>query len=429
MTDRNMRYRYSHTARTQMANRRSQRRSYALYAGLGAAAVVLLALAAWIMLYENQARKVVDWLLDRPIPVAVPGLERTSDWKTDQQAFHAMETALYGAFMNLQVTPDRIRDTAPRTAMAAGRWTPLERRIIVSGTYSLTECNLEIARAVVRAGGRVSLAEERARTGELLLEVTFEGDVTHRLSITRDPVIRQKKGRLAVVITYTDGDQRTVVANLSEFTRPLTFALFPWADGVNEMAAKLTRGDHEVMALLPVQPASDPAGPPRRRSVSSTHSELTNRRVVEDALSVLPGAQGVLRYPAGRMADETEVLAPVLDELGKRNLYYLDNPGGPGGQGGPGGPDGPGGPGGPGGPEDLGGGSDRLRAWGALDPMHNPVIISMNLDRASLSALDDTRAVVIADARPHTLQVLMDRMRYLEVRGIEFVRVSDLVDN
>ncbi|MYA78308.1 MAG: hypothetical protein F4Y17_12350, partial [Gemmatimonadetes bacterium] len=62
-------------------------------------------------------------------------------------------------------------------------------------------------------------------------------------------------------------------------------------------------------------------------------------------------------------------------------------------------------------------------------PVYNPVIISMNLDRASLSALDDTRAVVIADARPHTVQVLMDRMRYLEIRGIEFVRVSDLVDN
>ncbi|MDE2848526.1 MAG: divergent polysaccharide deacetylase family protein, partial [Gemmatimonadota bacterium] len=316
-----------------------------------------------------------------------------------------------GAFMNLQVTPDRIRDTAPRTATATGRWRTLERRIIVSGTYSITECNLEIARAVVRAGGRVSRAEERTRTGELLLEISFDGEVTHRLNITRDPAVHRKTGRLAVVIAYTDGDQRGVVEELSEFTRPLTFALFPWADGANVMAAEFTRGDHEVMALLPVQPASDAAGLPRRRSVSPTHSELTNRRVVEDALATLPEAQGVLRYPAGRMGNEAEVLAPVLDELGKRNLYYLDNPGGPGSS------------------EDRGGGSGRLRAWGVLDPLYNPVIISMNLDRASLSALDDTRAVVVADARPHSLQVLMDRMRYLEIRGIEFVRVSDLVDN
>ncbi|MXY98355.1 MAG: hypothetical protein F4Z29_11565, partial [Gemmatimonadetes bacterium] len=68
-----------------MASRRNQRRSYYLYAGLVSAAVVLLVLAVWIVLYDNQARKVVDWLLDRPVPVAVPGLERTSAWKTDQQ--------------------------------------------------------------------------------------------------------------------------------------------------------------------------------------------------------------------------------------------------------------------------------------------------------------------------------------------------------
>lgn len=415
-----------------MANRSRQRRSYTLYAGFVAAAVVLLVLAVWIMLYQNQARKVVDWLLDRPIPVAMPDLERTSAWKTGQQAFHAMETALYGAFMNLQVTPDRIRDTAPRAATAAGRWRPLERRIIVSGTYSITECNLEIARAVGRVGGEVSRAEERSRTGQLLIEIAFDGNTTHRLHITRDPAVKRRKGRLAVVIAYTDGDQRGVVEELSEFTRPLTFALFPWVTGVNDIAAELTRGDHEVMALLPVQPSSDTTGLPRRRSVSPTHSELTNRRVVEDALATLPAARGVLRYPAGRMADETEVLAPVLDELGKRNLYYLDNPGGPGGSGGPGGPGnarGPGGSGGPGAPKDRGGESGRIRAWGVLDPMYNPVIISMNLDRVSLTALDDTRAVVVADARPHTLQVLTDRMRRLEIRGIEFVRVSDLVDN
>lgn len=412
-----MSFRYSKAARTRMADKKNRRRSYILYTGLGTAAVVLLALAVWIMLYENQARKVVDWLLDRPVPVAVPEIERTSAWKMEQQAFHSMESALYGAFMNLQVTPNRIRDTPPRTATAAGSRRPLERRIIVSGTYTLTECNLEIARAVVRVGGRVSRAEERTRTGELMLEITFDGNLTHRLNITRDAAIQRKTARLAVVIAYTDGDQRSVVAELSASSRPLTFALFPWADGASEMATELTRDDHEAIVLLPVQSASDTAGFPSRRSVSSAHSELTNRSVVVDALATLPGVRGVLRYPAGRMDHEAEVLAPVLDELDQRNLYFLNNPGGPDGQDSPGWP------------EERGGGSGRLRAWGVLDPVYNPVVISSNLDRASLYALDDTRAVVIAEARPHALQVLTNRMRHLEIRGIEFVRVSDLLDN
>ena len=394
-----------------MVERRSRRRTFWRYAGLGTAAFVLLVFAVCITLFENQFRKVADWLLDRPGPVAVPAYERTSAWKSGQEAFHLMESALYGAFMNLQITPDRIRDIEPRTTTDAGRLRPLVRQITVSGSYSSTECNLEVSRAVAGVGGKVVRAEERARTRELLLEIAFDGHVTHRLNITRDPAIKRRTGRLAVVVAYMDGNHRSVVEKLSEFTRPITFALAPWAYGVNDIAAEVTRGNHEVIALLPVQPKSFTRDISSRRSVLPTHSERTNRRIVEEALASLPGARGVLRYPAGHMDDEAAVLAPVLDELARHDRYFLDNPGNPGSSAG------------------MGGAHARLRAWGVLDPVYNPVIISMNLDRASLSALDDTGAIVIADARPHTLQVLMNRMKYLEIRGIEFVRVSDLVDN
>ena len=107
------------------------------------------------------------------------------------------------------------------------------------------------------------------------------------------------------------------------------------------------------------------------------------------------------------------MLAPVLDELGERDWYFLDNPGTADASGGP----------------DDRNGRGRLRVWGVIDSVYNPAVISMNLDHASLSALDNTRAIVIADARPHALQVLENRMAHLEFRGIEFVTVSDLVDN
>lgn len=409
-----MRFRYSHTARTRMKNRRDQRRSIILYAALGTAVVVLLAFAAWITLYEQQARSAANWLLDRPVPFASSGYERTAAWKSGQEAYHALDTALYGAFLNLQVTPGRIRDTRLRAPSGGGRWTPVERRITVSGAYSLTECNLEIARAVIRVGGTVARAEERTRSRALLLEIAYDGMVTHRLNVTRDPNLRRRTGRLAVVIAYTDRSHLGVVEKLSELTRPITFALLPWASGVDGIAAEVTREGHEVIALLPVQPGSFTRNMPRVRSVLTAHSEPTNRRIVADALASLPMARGVLRYPVGPMDGGSEVPAPVLDELGKLDRYLLDNPGTVGS---------------PGAQHAGDGGSGRFRVWGALDSVYNPVIISMNLDRASLSALDDSRTVVVADASPHTLQVLMNRMAHLERRGIEFVRVSDLVDN
>ncbi len=385
-----------------------------MYAGLGTAVIVLAAFALWIVLFENQARTVVDWLLDRPVPVSLPEYTRTAAWKSDQQAYQALDTALYGALINLQVTAGRIRDTKPRTMIGGGLWTPVERRITVSGAYSLSECNLEIARAVTRVGGTVVRAAERSRSRVLLLEIALNGKVTHHLYITRDSDLGRRTGRLAVVVAYSDGDFRGVVEKLSEFSRPITFALLPWASGVGDIAKDITRRNHEVIALLPVQPRSFTRNIPRRRSVLAVHTELTNRRIVEDALASLPMARGVLGYPGGLMDGEVDVLDPVLDELGKHDKYYVDNPGtiysstvr-----------------------ENRGDGRGRLQAWGALDPVYNPVVISMNLDSASLSALDNAQAIVIADARLHILQVLMNQMASLELRGIEFVRVSDLLDN
>lgn len=409
-----MRFRYSHSARLRLMNERNQRRRPFLYAGLGTAAFVLLAFATWVLVYEDQARAVVDWLLDRPRPVSFPGDVCTAAFKSDEEAYHALDTALYGALVNLQVTPGRIRDAKPRRMIGEGRWTPVERHVTVSGAYSLTECNLQIARAVTRAGGTVVRAAERSRTRDLLLEIAYDGKATHHLYINRAEGVRRKTGRLAVVIAYTDGNHRGVVEKLSEFTRPITFALLPWVSGAGDIAGDIARGNHEVVALLPVRPKSFTRNMSRQRSILPAHSDATNRRIVEDVLVSLPTARGVLGYPGGPMDNGAELLAPVLGALGKRDKYFVEIPETGESSAGPENPDdGPG----------------RLRAWGILDPVYNPVIISMNLDRASLSALENARAIVIADARPHTLQVLMNRVAQLEVRGIEFVRVSDLLDN
>ncbi len=409
-----MRFRHSHSARLRLMNEKNQRRRHFQYAGLGAAVIFLLGFALWIMLFEHQARSVADWLLDRPRPVTLPESTRTAAFKSDQQAYFALDSALYSALINLQVPPGRIRETKPRAMTREGQWTPVERHIIVSGDYSLTECNLVIARAVARAGGAVVRAAERSRTRELLLEIALNGKVTHHLYVTRDSGLQRKTGRLAVVIAYTDGNQRGVVERLSEFTRPITFALLPWASGVDNILRDIDGEKHEVIALLPLQPKSFTRAITRRRAVLATHSEQANRRIVEEALGSLPQTVGVLGYPGGHAADESKALAFVLDELGRRGKYFVDIRETAQSFTGPEHPDdGPG----------------RLSAWGILDSVYNPVIISMNLDRASRSALENTQAIVVADARPHTFQVLRNQMVHLETRGIEFVRVSDLLDN
>ncbi len=408
-----MRFRYSRSARQRLTKARNKKPSFP-YARLGTAAFVLLVFATWILLYENQARTVVDRLLDRTAPGGSPEYARTAAGKSDQQIYHRMDTAVYSALINLQVTPDRIRDTKPRMPTGADQWTPVERHVTVSGAYSLTECNLEIVRAVTRAGGTVVHAAERVVSGDLLLEIGDNGKVTHHLQVNRASGLQRKTARLAVVIAYTDENNRGVVEALAKLSRPITFALPGWAADATGLAGNLSAGGHEVIALLPVQPKSFTRHMPRRRSVLPTHSETTNRRITQAALASFPSAGGVLAYPGFRMDDEAELLVPLIDELGKRDKFLLEIPRNETPTDGLADPD---------------SGPVRVRAWGILDRLYNPVIISMNLDRASFSALSDAPEIVVAAARPHTLQVLMNQMARLELRGIEFVRLSDLLEH
>lgn len=385
-----------------------------MYTSLVTALFVLVAMTLWILLFENQARTVIYWLLDRPVTAFPQEYMKTATWKADHQAYHIVDTALYGALINLQVTPARIRDTNVPTMISGGEWIPVERHITVSGAYSLSECNLEISRAIMGVGGVVSRAVERSRSRELQLDLAYNEKITHRLYINRDPELRKGAGRLAIVVTYLNEDSRRVVERLSEVSQPVTFALLPWMPGVADIANDLTNKNHEIAVLLPVQPRAFTRNIPRRRSVLLAHTVRTNLRIAENALASLPMARGLLEYPGGLTASEVGILDPVMDELDKQGKYFLGNS------------------------NMLFSATDRenemsskhrIQVWGLLDSVYNPVAISINLDQAALFALDKGQAIVIVDGRPHALQVLMNQMSRLELRGIKFVRVSDLLDN
>lgn len=393
---------------------RDKRRLRVLYTSLGTTISFLVVIALWILLFENQARTVIYWLLDRPVSASLPEYMKTAAWKSEQQAYHTVDLALYGALINLQVTPSRIRDMNEPAMISGAKWTPIERRITVSGSYSLSECNLEISRAITRVGGTVSSAVERSRSRELQLDLAHNGKVTHRLYINRDLGLRKRTGRLAIVVTYLNEDSHDVVERLSEISRPVTFALLPWMPGVVDIANDLTKKNHEIAVLLPVQPPSFTRNILRRRSVLLAHTEGANLRITEDALATLPMARGILGYPGGLMANEVGILDLVIDELDKQDKYFLENPNtlySANGQ------------------ENGGARKGHIQAWGVLDSGYNPVVISMNLDRASLFALDNGQAIVIVDGRSHALQVLINQVSRLELRGIKFVRVSELLDN
>ena len=71
---------------------RDKRRLRVLYTSLVTALFVLVAMTLWILLFENQARTVIYWLLDRPVTAFPQEYMKTATWKADHQAYHIVDT-------------------------------------------------------------------------------------------------------------------------------------------------------------------------------------------------------------------------------------------------------------------------------------------------------------------------------------------------
>ncbi|MBM3265845.1 MAG: divergent polysaccharide deacetylase family protein [candidate division Zixibacteria bacterium] len=367
----------------------------------------------WYFMTANEPLNFTGWFSEEPsqVETIVYELPKTAEAKTLQETYQSIEFAIAQALNNLQADPARIKERQPWRPLSDSTWQPAQRTLRVSSAYSLSQCNHEIARNVRRAGAEVIAATENSRTRELSLLIAFGGQVTHDLTIIRDPDIVKKTGKMVVVLEDIGTAVPEVARGFLTIGRPLTFGLVSWKGQPGEMAREAREKKHGLVAQIPMEPYEYPGVSPGRRAVLVEQSDPQNRQVVRDALAAVPEAGGAMAYLGSRILGDSRMLTLVLEEVKTRNLYFLDALAGRGSAG-----------------ASIAGRLQVRHAaiWGAIDAVDNQERIAAMLDMASYEALDRGQVVVSGRARPNTLAVLKSRLERLELRGIRFVPVDSL---
>jgi polysaccharide deacetylase 2 family uncharacterized protein YibQ len=408
-----MRFRRSHHDRQHVEEKTFRYDLILRYALIIIVGVTVLGWGGWMLFSSNDPLGVRAWFSDQPATVYQKIDTRTAGYKSDQDAYEEMELALAQAFNNLQVAPQRIKERQPWLPYAEGAWQPAQRTVRVSAAYALTQCNQEIFRVVRQADGEVVGAIENTRTRELTLQIACNGKIMHELTIIRDPSIPRKTGRMALIIEDLGAAPPEVRRRLLAIDRKLTFGIVPWREGAAGLADEAKQRHHEVVLQLPMEPYEYPRVTPGRRAVYVHQTEPQNRQVVRDAIGAVSAAGGLMSYMGGRILGDARVMPVVLDEVRRHDKFFIDAP-------------------------SLSGsiasalarksGIRGAASWGAIDAVDNQERIATMLDLASYAALDGGEAIVTAHARPGTLTVLLHKLERLELRGIQFVPVSDLVE-
>ncbi len=130
--------------------------------------------------------------------------------------------------------------------------------------------------------------------------------------------------RIAIVVGGL-GISGTATGNALKLPGPVTFAFTPYANNVDKLAARARGDGHELLLLLPMEPFDYPDNDPGPQTLLTTLDSAHNIDRLQWLMSRMRGYVGVANYMGGRFTSSEQALSPVLKELDRRGLIYLDD--------------------------------------------------------------------------------------------------------
>lgn len=131
--------------------------------------------------------------------------------------------------------------------------------------------------------------------------------------------------RVAIVIGGLGLSQTGTQAAIATLPPEVTLAFAPQGNSINRWMQEARREGHEIVMQVPLEPFDYPSVNPGRNTLTVRASPAENLQDLRWALSRTTNYTGVMNYMGARFSADREAMAPVMAELGKRGLLYLDD--------------------------------------------------------------------------------------------------------
>lgn len=112
---------------------------------------------------------------------------------------------------------------------------------------------------------------------------------------------------------------------LAKLPAAVTFAIAPYAAGLQSLAEKARAGNHELLLQAPMEPFDYPDNDPGPQTLLTSLAPAQNAERLHWLMGRFHGYVGIVGYMGARFAASEQALAPVLAEIAKRGLIYVDN--------------------------------------------------------------------------------------------------------
>jgi polysaccharide deacetylase 2 family uncharacterized protein YibQ len=206
-------------------------------------------------------------------------------------------------------------------------WDFTELSVKCATVQSALQLQKIVVNALIRLGPEITVKTERQTGIGIVCHVFAKGLYTHKIILEfdhRQPIAGDVRPKIAIIIDDLGYDSDMAVSFI-QLDLPLSFSVLPLAPFTEIVLETLDRKRRAVMLHLPMEPKDYPTVDPGPGALLLSMDEHEIRERIRQDLSEVPESLGVNNHMGSSFTENPEKMRVVLEELKKRNLFYVDS--------------------------------------------------------------------------------------------------------
>jgi uncharacterized protein len=220
--------------------------------------------------------------------------------------------------------------------------------------------------------------------------------------------------RVALIVGGLGVSTSVTADAIAKLPGAVTLAFMPYSYDVDQLAGRARREGHEVLLQAPMEPFGYPENDSGPQTLLTSLTPEQNLERLYWLMSRLHGYVGVAGAMGARFTASEQAFAPVLHEIGKRGLIFVDDGANP---------------------RSVAGriaGANNLpfvKADIIIDAVPTPAEIDHALGRLEMAAREHGAVVGISSALPVSIERIAKWAKAAEARGLQLVPITAVALN
>jgi uncharacterized protein len=138
-------------------------------------------------------------------------------------------------------------------------------------------------------------------------------------------IIHSDSPKIVIILGGMGLNEKLTASAIKELPGDVTLAFAPYGNNLQAQVDKARSQGHEVLLQLPLEPVGYPASNPGPKTLLADGIESENMDALYWHMSRFAGYTGIVNYMGGRYLASAPAVKPLLLELRKRGLLFIED--------------------------------------------------------------------------------------------------------